>query len=327
MIHLPGIFAQNEININEQNKLLLGLRYDYNSIHGNILTPRLNYKWNSSDKKNILRISTGNGFRVVNIFTEDHAALTGARSVQFEGELNPETSWNVNLNFINKNYFTNGFFLGIDSSVFYTYFNNRIFPDYDTDPNKIIYRNLDGFSVSQGISLNLDMSWTSGLKILAGATLMDVSVKENGERFRQLLTESFQGTWSIAYEFSSIDLAVDYTGNLYGPMRLPLLGNLDPRPEYSPWWSIQNIQFTKALSNQWDVYGGIKNLLDFTPNPNSIARPFDPFDQNVVFGNDGQVIPTADNPYALTFDPSYVYAANQGIRGFIGIRYTLKTGQ
>ena len=327
VIHLPGIFAQNEININEQNKLLLGLRYDYNSIHGNILTPRLNYKWNSSDKKNILRISTGNGFRVVNIFTEDHAALTGARSVQFEGELNPETSWNVNLNFINKNYFTNGFFLGIDSSVFYTYFNNRILPDYDTDPNKIIYRNLDGFSVSQGISLNLDMSWTSGLKILAGATLMDVSVKENGERFRQLLTESFQGTWSIAYEFSSIDLAVDYTGNLYGPMRLPLLGNLDPRSEYSPWWSIQNIQFTKALSNQWDVYCGIKNLLDFTPNPYSIARPFDPFDQNVVFGNDGQVIPTADNPYALTFDPSYVYAANQGIRGFIGIRYTLKTGQ
>jgi outer membrane receptor for ferrienterochelin and colicins len=264
---------------------------------------------------------------VVNIFTEDHAALTGARSVKFEGELNPETSWNVNLNFINKNYFTNGFFLGIDSSVFYTYFNNRILPDYDTDPNKIIYRNLDGFSVSQGISLNLDMSWTRGLKILAGATLMDVSVKKNGERFRQLLTESFQGTWSIAYEFSSIDLAVDYTGNLYGPMRLPLLGNLDPRSEYSPWWSIQNIQLTKALSNQWDVYGGIKNLLDFTPNPYSIARPFDPFDQNVVFGNEGQVVPTADNPYALTFDPSYVYAANQGIRGFIGIRYTLKTGQ
>ena len=171
------------------------------------------------------------------------------------------------------------------------------------------------------------MSWTNGLKILAGATLMDVSVKENGERFRQLLTESFQGTWSIAYEFSSIDLAIDYTGSLYGPMRLPLLGSLDPRSEYSPWWSIQNIQLTKALSNQWDVYGGIKNLLDFTPNPYSIARPFDPFDQNVVFGNDGQVIPTADNPYALTFDPSYVYAANQGIRGFIGIRYTLKTGQ
>ena len=325
-IHLPGIFIQNEIKINELNKLLLGLRYDYNSIHGNILTPRLNYKWNSSDKKNIFRISAGNGFRVANIFTEDHAALTGARSVEFEGELNPEKSWNVNLNFVKKNYFTNGFFLGIDSSVFYTYFNNRILPDYDTDPNKIIYGNLEGYSVSKGISLNLDMLWISGLKILAGATLMDVSVNENGERFRQLLTESFQSTWGISYELTSIGLAIDYTGNLYGPMRLPLLGKLDPRPEYSPWWSIQNIQLTKTFSNQWEIYGGIKNLLDFTPDSSSIARPYDPFDQNVVFGNDGQVIPTAENPYALTFDPSYVYAANQGIRGFIGIRYTLKTG-
>ena len=171
------------------------------------------------------------------------------------------------------------------------------------------------------------MSWTSGLKILAGATLMDVSVSENGERFRQLLTESFHGTWSIAYEFSSKGLRVDYTGNLYGPMRLPLLGKLDPRPEYSPWWSIQNIQLTKTFLNQWEIYGGVKNLLNFTPAANSIARPFDPFDKNVVFGNSGEAIPTPDNPYALTFDPTYVYAANQGIRSFFGIRYTLKTAR
>ena len=123
----------------------------------------------------------------------------------------------------------------------------------------------------------------SGLKILAGATLMDVSVKENGESFRQPLTESFQSTWGISYELTSIGLAIDYTGNLYGPMRLPLLGKLDPRPEYSPWWSIQNIQLTKTFSNQWEIYGGVKNLLDFTPDSNSIARPYDPFDQNVVF--------------------------------------------
>jgi outer membrane receptor for ferrienterochelin and colicins len=107
-------------------------------------------------------------------------------------------------------------------------------------------------------------------------------------------------------------------------MRLPLLGELDDRPEYSPWFSIQNIQLTKTLGKQWELYGGVKNLLDFTPAANSIARPFDPFDENVVFGNDGQVVPTPDNPNALTFDPSYVYAANQGIRGFLGFRYVLQ---
>lgn len=37
--NLPGLFIQDEITLNENNKLLLGLRYDHNSIHGSILTP------------------------------------------------------------------------------------------------------------------------------------------------------------------------------------------------------------------------------------------------------------------------------------------------
>jgi outer membrane receptor for ferrienterochelin and colicins len=43
----------------------------------------------------------------------------------------------------------------------------------------------------------------------------------------------------------------------------------------------------------------------------------------VVFNDSGQVMPTPNNPNALTFDPSYVYAPNQGIRGFLGIRYSI----
>ena len=322
--HLPGAFVQDEITLNATNKLLLGLRYDYNSRHGGIFTPRVNYKWNSPNQKNVLRISAGNGYRVANVFTEDHAALTGARSVEFVGELAPETSWNANVNFVKSIYTTNNTFISLDASAFYTYFTNRILPDYETDPNKIIYRNLDGFAVSKGVALNLDAAWENGLKMLAGVTLMDVSVEEDGKWFRQLLTESVQGVWSIGYTFGRIGLTADYTGNLYGPMRLPLLGELDPRDAYSPWWSIQNIQLTKKLGNAWELYGGVKNLLNFTPPANSIARSFDPFDKQVEFGSDAQVVPTPDNPYGLTFDPTYVYAANQGIRGFFGVRYTLR---
>lgn len=321
--HLPGAFIQDEMTINGKNKVLLGMRYDYNSIHGSIVTPRLNYKWNSENKKNILRVSVGNGYRVANVFTEDHAALTGARTVEFDGELSPETSWNGNINFVKKIYSKKNTYIGIDASVFYTYFTNRILPDYETDQNRIIYSNLDGNSISQGVSVNLDVSWESGLKALAGATIMDVTVEEEENRVRQLLTESFQGVWSIGYTFNN-GLTVDYTGNVYGPMRLPLLGEMDDRPEHSPWFSIQNIQLSKRFGTQWELYGGIKNLLNFTPASNSIARSFDPFDENVVFDADGQVVATPENPNALTFDPSYVYASNQGIRGFFGVRFTVR---
>jgi outer membrane receptor for ferrienterochelin and colicins len=78
----------------------------------------------------------------------------------------------------------------------------------------------------------------------------------------------------------------------------------------------------------FEFYGGVKNLLNWTPWKNQdepiIARAFDPFDRDVEFSADGNVMTTANNPNALTFDPSYVYAPNQGIRGFFGVRYSFK---
>jgi outer membrane receptor for ferrienterochelin and colicins len=62
---------------------------------------------------------------------------------------------------------------------------------------------------------------------------MEVSVAENNVKRTQLRTESFSGVWSISYKFNN-DYSIDYTGNLFGPMRLPLLGKNDPRDEYSP---------------------------------------------------------------------------------------------
>lgn len=325
-VHLPGLFVQDEFSITDQHKLLGGLRFDYNSNHGPILSPRLNYKWNSASKNTVIRMGIGNGYRVAHVFTEDHAALTGARTVIFKDQLRPEQSWNGNLNVVQK-FFIGNTVLNLDGSAFYTYFTNKIIPDYDTNPNQIIYDNLKGYSISQGVSLNMELRLPFGLNALVGATLMNVYNKDEGIVSRQLFTERFTGTWNISYVITKSNTRIDYTGNVYSPMRLPLLNKLDPRPEYSPWWSIQNIQITQSIGKKWEIYAGVKNLLNWTPNkgiPFLIARVNDPFDHNVSFDADGQAMATNDNPYGLTFDPSYMYAPNQGIRGFIGVRFTLK---
>ncbi len=324
--YLPGIFIQDEISITEKQKLLLGFRYDYNSYHGNIYTPRFAYKW-SVNNKNILRLNAGTGFRVVNLFTEDHAALTGARIVEIKNELNPEKSYNVNLNYLKKIFSQNGNFIALDASAFYTYFNNRIVGDFDTNPNKIIYDNLSGYAESKGVSLNIDVAFNNGLKIIAGGTLMENTMTEKGTTEQQILTENFTGTWAVSYKFKRAKLSIDYTGNVYSPMRLPLLGNTDPRSANSPWWSIQNIQLTYDGLKNFQIYGGVKNLLNWTPNkgnPFIISRTNDPFDKEVQFDSNGQAMVTANNPYGLTFDPSYVFAPNQGARVFFGVRYSFK---
>lgn len=325
-VALPGIFLQDEIHFSTKNSLLLGARYDYNSVHGNIFTPRFAYRLKFNDNQTI-RLNAGTGFRVVNLFTEDHAALTGARAVVIAEELKPEKSYNVNLNYLGKFHLSNGTFLGIDFSGFYTHFNNRIVGDYDTDPNEIIYANLDGHAVSKGITANLDLALPIGLNVNAGATYQNVDLVENGMSQQQILTEKWMGTWAVSYNWLAANLKIDYTGNIYGPMRLPLLGDLDPRKPFSPIWSIQNVQFTYVGFKNLELYGGVKNLLNFLPtkgNPFLIARSNDPFDKNVSFDSNGQTVATPNNPYALTFDPSYVYAPNQGIRGFFGVRYTIK---
>ncbi len=325
-VWLPGIFIQDEITLAPKHKMLLGLRYDFNNIHGNIFTPRLAYKW-SIRSHDIFRLNFGTGFRVVNLFTEEHAALTGAREVIIAEKLNPEQSYNVNANYIKKIYSENGGSGSVELSAWYTYFTNIILPDYESNPNQIIYDNLDGSAVTKGISLNTDLTLPNGFSFLLGGSLMDVSTEEDGYQQRQILTERFTGTWSLSYRCLGNKFAIDYTGNVYGPMRLPLLGELDPRPSESPWWSIQNIQLTFHGAKNIEIYGGIKNLLNWTPWKNQeepiIARSFDPFDREVTFA-DGTAISTPNNPYALTFDPSYVYAPNQGIRGFLGLRYKLR---
>ena len=319
--HMPGLFIQDEIKINESNTLLLGIRFDHNSLHGNIFTPRINYKLSNYDQTSILRLSFGTGYRVAQVFTEDHAALTGARDVVFLNDLEPEKSWNTNLNYVKKVYLKEGAIIDFDISIFKTQFSNKIIPDYDTNPNKIIYDNLKGRSISQGVSLNINSLLENGIRFNLGATYIDSYIKEDGLKTVPYLTEKFQGVWKFEKKWNDKNLIFDLTGTTIGPLRLPTLSRLDPRPDYSSTFSIVNIQLTKILKNTFEIYGGVKNIFDFTPPKNSIARSFDPFDKQVVFDNSGNAIQNENNPYALTFDPSYVFASNQGFRFFFGLRY------
>lgn len=313
---LPGIFVQDEWTAHKKHKILAGYRYDYDRNHGSVHSPRLAWKW-APDELNTLRTSLGTGYRVVNLFTEDHAALTGARQVVIKQKLNPERSYNANLNYVRK-IVINRTYINTDITGFYSYFTNKIVGDFNTDPNKIIYDNLRGHAISRGLALNLDMGFRIPLKLNAGITYMNVfQVNDTGNGIAQRSTELHAPKWSgnlaATYTFKN-KFSIDLTGKWNGPMRLPVLPN-DYRPEYSPWYCILNLQLTKQFGNGIELYGGVKNLLNFVP-ADPIMRPYDPFDKTV---ND-----PVNNPNGYTFDPSYNYASLQGIRYFLGLRYSMK---
>ena len=90
---IPGIFSQGELKAGDFT-FIAGLRIDHHSEHGFVTAPRLSTKYSPSDLTTF-RASAGTGFRVVNVFAEDHAALTGSRDVIFNEDLEPEESRSI----------------------------------------------------------------------------------------------------------------------------------------------------------------------------------------------------------------------------------------
>ncbi|MCP9769551.1 TonB-dependent receptor [Lacihabitans sp. LS3-19] len=317
----PGLFVQNEAAITTKLKTSMGARLDIQKNHGMIFTPRLAIKWDNS-----LRLNIGKGYRIVNVFAEEHAAMTGAKEIIIEENLKPEESWNANLNWNEKIALKNGF-IGIEVSGFYTYFSNKILPNYDRHPDKIYYNNLDGYLTSKGLSLSLDLNLENSLKVQVSGTLLDVKKYENKQTARPYFTEKYSAKISASYDIPELNTTIDFTSNITGPLLLPLQNELDPRPGSSPWTLIHNVQFSKKILKNAKLYGGVKNLGNFLPYKNLpfiIAGAKDPFDKNVTYDNSGLPISTESNPYALNFDPTYVYTSLQGRRAYLGLKFEIK---
>lgn len=302
---IPGIFVQDEFTATEKITLLGGLRYDRHSDHGNIFAPRLNVKWKPSSGTTF-RFNSGTGFRVVNLFTEDHAALTGSRTVVITEELDPEESYNVSINMQQilpiKESFAN-----IDADIFYTYFQNKIIPDFASDPDLIIYDNLKGHSVSRGASFAWSHTFTFPFKYSVGATYLDVFFTEtdqdgNEVTLPELFAPQFSGVFSMSYSWKRFGVSFDYTGKVVGPMHLPEYPEPFTRPSRSEWFSLQNVQVTKKLGDRLECYIGAKNILDYT--------------------QDSPLIDPA-NPFGDSFDTAYAWGPLQGRRYFAGLRWNI----
>ncbi len=297
--YIPAIFVQDEITLNKKWSVLLGLRSDYHKEHRLVYSPRLNIKWNVGEQSTF-RFNSGTGFRLVNLFTEDHAFLTGSRDVQIVEELEPEESYNVNLNF-------NHLLLlprstgAIDIDVFYTHFNNKIVPDYDIDPNLIVYANLDGFSVSRGFAFNIQQNFDFPLSLTLGGTFLDVYSESNGIKEKELFAPSFSGNTSLSYQFQH-DFDLSWIAKIVGPMELPTYPEPFNRAEKSPWFSQHHLQLKKVFSESFNVYVGVKNVFNYT-----------------------QPSPLVDwkNPFGDNFDTSYAYGPLQSRRFLVGLSYKL----
>lgn len=298
---IPGVFAQDEVWLLRNAVTLLGgVRLDHHARHGAILSPRVALKWDVTEHTAV-RLNAGTGFRVVNLFTEDHAALTGARDVVIASELDPERSRSITLN-LNRVVEIGSNPMMVDLDLFETRFSNKIRPDYDTDPNLIVYDNLDGYALSRGVSLSFNQNIDFDRFLYsAGLTLQDVfSVDADGVREDEFFASGVRAVFSATYNPRSLPLRLDYTGSVTGPMRLPAYDEPFARADTSPTYSIHNAQATWTFASNSEMYVSIKNVFDYT-QPSPLIDPA--------------------NPFGDAFDTAYVYGPMRGRHVMLGLRY------
>lgn len=277
----PGLFAQYEHIFSEQVRGLLGARVDHYSDHGFIFSPRLNLKVSATDHTTI-RLNAGTGFRIVNLFTEEHDVLSGSREVVITENLDPEKSYNGTLN-INQIIDIGTSVLNMDLDLFYTRFSNRIIPDY-SNQNEIRYSNLDGYSVSQGIALSAAHNFPGPLQYSLGITFQDVFQNINNTSQSLPFAPNFNSTFSISYAVEAIKTSIDYTGRIVGKMKLP---EYPSAKNVSEVYTEQNVKLSKQIGRSVEIYGSVKNLFNYTQENPLIApnRPFsDDFATDHVFG-------------------------------------------
>ncbi len=317
--YIPGLFIQDEWKLTSGFSILAGLRADHYQSHGTIWSPRLSTK-NKIGQWTTFRSNFGTGFRIVNLFTEDHAFLSGQREVIINEALLPERSYNGSLNL--NHIFTLGASQGsIDVDAFYTYFTNKIIPNYD-DPNLIVYENTNGYAVTKGLSLSVSQEFEFPFSINLGFNFQNVTESETNDRgvfetrdieFAPKWTSVFTGN----YQLKKWALTIAYTSNITGPMTLPEVYDLDgngdaissARPTKSPTFMIHNLQLNKKIKKNFSCYAGVQNIFNYT-------QRFSP----LVGYND----PNANPGFSPSFDTSYTFAPIHGREFYVGLNFSIK---
>ncbi len=310
---VPGLLIQDQYKPSKKISLIGGLRIENYNEHGFIYAPSFHIKYNPGQWLS-MRLNAGTGFRIVNLFTEDHAFISGQREVKILEDLKPERSKSIifNTNYIYTGLSGSG---NIDLDFFYTHFSNKIIPNY-YNQNFIIYENSDGYAYSKGISGALNHTFLNGIAFSLSFNHQIVRYIKYNNNIKSLNYMEHSPKWSSGLNLKfpiNKRWSLNSSSNYTGIMQLPTVYEINniglisskPRETKSKPFIIHNININGLLKNKNEIYFGILNVFNFRQKESPLV---------------GYNDPNFDKGFSPFFDTSYSYAPNNGRKIFIGYR-------
>lgn len=297
--HTASLFAQQEYKWNEDITSLAGLRFNYHNKQKLILQPRLSLKY-SPLENSTFRFSFGTGFRTVNIFTEDHAVLTGSRELIINNHIKPEKSINGTISFVQDLDFYDSWGR-FEFSTHLTRFSNQIIPNYNADVNKIIYDNLIGFSISKGFEFNLNYQFNFPFNINFSYEFLETFKEESGLKSEIEFNPKHKINIKLNYEMLSLNSEISISGKWVGTQKLPEFPIEFNKDKFSKNYSLWDVTFIKNF-DLLKLQFGVKNIFNYVQDSPLI----DP-----------------QNPFGENFDTTYIYGPLHSREIFAGILFNI----
>lgn len=300
---VPGMYAQYTFDWNKSVILMAGLRYDYSTLYGSMLTPRVHAKWNIIDEIVSIHASAGRGYRSPHPLADNHFLMASSRNIIIGSDLRQETAMNYGGGVAGSvRIFDRP--LNYSAEFYYTRFSHQLLVDLETDPHSVIIKdseNRPNFSKT----LQVEVSYTiiADLEFSAAYRYTDVKVDYGRGLVAKPLTSRHKGLFSISWSPLMGKWQFDATLAINGGGRMPKPytlddGSLSWKPTYRTFPQL-NAQITRNFRH-WSVYVGGENLTGYRQkNP----------------------IIDAANPWGGNFDATMVYAPIHGVMAYVGFRY------
>ncbi len=303
--NVVGFFAEHSFKPNKKIVLISGIRLDIHNLYGNIISPRLHFKYEITEST-ILRVAGGKGFRTPNPLIEYGNFLISSRNLILDQNIQPEIAWNYGLS-LSQNFDLWGRKGTMVADYYRTDFENQLVLDLESSSHLLRLYNLNGKAFANSLQLSLDYEWFKNFHMKLAYKFYDVQTTlSNGKTIEMPFIARNRAFINLGYSKGKYkqDWEFDLTAEWVGTQRLPNSQNHPVEfqmPSRSPEYILLNAQITKNLK-KWSFYIGGENL-----------------------GNYMQEMPvlSSQNPFGQHFDAGMIYAPVMGTMIYSGFRFTL----
>lgn len=309
-----GAFFEYTYDNTDNFSFIAGGRVDVHNRLGTFFTPRLHIRYNPW-KKGVLRASAGRGKRSANIFAENQQLLASSRSFDILNTagkiygLDAEIAWNYGLSFM-QGFSLFGKTADIGLDFYRTDFTNQAVVDLYNSPQQVLFYNLKGKSYANSLQLEFNIELLKRLNLRTSYKYYDVRTDYLGGNSERPLQAKNRFFANAGYETEITEKEkqwkIDFTYNWMGEQKLPYTASnsaADRLPDYSPAFSLMNVQLTRVFSSTFEIYAGGENIGNYRQ-------------EKAILGS--------DNPFGTNFDASIIYAPVFGQMYYAGLRYKIK---